>query len=37
MKKLGYKVYGVNGFRKLRGRYAVPKIKPVNSEISSLT
>jgi len=37
MKKLGYKVYGVNGFRNLRGRYAVPKIKPVNSEISSLT
>lgn len=28
MKKLGFKVYGVNGFKKLRGMFAVPKIKP---------
>jgi hypothetical protein len=28
MKKSGFKVYGVNGFMKLRGMYAVPKIKP---------
>ena len=28
MEKLGFKVYGVNGFKKLRGLYAVPKIKP---------
>jgi ubiquinone/menaquinone biosynthesis C-methylase UbiE len=28
MKKLGFKVYGINGFKKLRGMYAVPKIKP---------
>jgi len=28
MKKLGFEVYGVNGFKKLRGLYAVPKIKP---------
>ena len=28
MKKSGFKVYGVNGFKKLRGMYAVPKIKP---------
>ncbi|MBL7127359.1 MAG: hypothetical protein ISS16_00055 [Ignavibacteria bacterium] len=28
MEKLGFKVFGVNGFKKLRGIYAVPKIKP---------
>ena len=28
MEKLGFKVYGVNGFKILRGLYAVPKIKP---------
>jgi len=28
MKKLGYEVYGINGYRKLRGEYALPTIKP---------
>ena len=28
MKKLGFIVYGVNGYKKLRGMYAVPKMKP---------
>ncbi|MCU0285014.1 MAG: class I SAM-dependent methyltransferase [Acidobacteria bacterium] len=28
MKQLGFQVYGINGYRKLRGNYAVPRIKP---------
>lgn len=28
MKQLGFKVYGVNGYRKLRGCFALPRIKP---------
>ena len=28
MKKLGYEVYGINGYKKLRGAYALPTIRP---------
>ena len=28
MKKSGFKIYGVNGYKKLRGMYAVSRIKP---------
>ncbi len=28
MEKLGYKVYGINGLKSLRGEYALPTIKP---------
>jgi len=28
MKSLGFEVWGVNGYKKLRGMYALPKIKP---------
>lgn len=28
MKKLGFRVYGINGLKKLRGKYAVSRIKP---------
>lgn len=29
MRKMGFKVFGINGYKELTGLYAIPKIKPV--------